>query len=42
MSRLALTHRTPGEVAASVGFLCLPSSGGITGETIAIAGGEVS
>jgi NAD(P)-dependent dehydrogenase (short-subunit alcohol dehydrogenase family) len=33
---------TPAEVAAAVGFLCLPSSASITGETIAIAGGEVS
>ncbi len=33
---------TPAEVAAAVGFLCLPSSGSITGETMAIAGGEVS
>jgi NAD(P)-dependent dehydrogenase (short-subunit alcohol dehydrogenase family) len=33
---------TPQEVAAAVGFLCLPSSASITGETIAIAGGEVS
>jgi NAD(P)-dependent dehydrogenase (short-subunit alcohol dehydrogenase family) len=33
---------TPAEVAAAVGFLCLPSSSSITGETIAIAGGEVT
>lgn len=33
---------TPAEVAASVGFLCLPSSASITGETLAIAGGEVT
>lgn len=33
---------TPAEVAASVGFLCLPSSASITGETLAIAGGEVA
>lgn len=31
----------PEEVAASVLWLCLPSSGSITGQAIAIAGGEV-
>jgi NAD(P)-dependent dehydrogenase (short-subunit alcohol dehydrogenase family) len=29
------------EVAAAVGWLCLPSSGSITGQAIAVAGGEV-
>jgi 3-hydroxybutyrate dehydrogenase len=33
---------TPQEVAAAVGFLCLPSSGTITGTALAIDGGEVS
>ena len=32
---------TPEEVAASVLWLCLPSSGSVTGQAIAIAGGEV-
>ena len=32
---------TPDEVAASVGFLCLPSSASITGQALAIAGGAV-
>ncbi|MES2054958.1 MAG: SDR family NAD(P)-dependent oxidoreductase [Pseudomonadota bacterium] len=32
---------TPEEVAASVLWLCLPDSGSITGQAIAIAGGEV-
>lgn len=31
----------PGEVAQVVGWLCLPSSGSITGQAIAVAGGEV-
>jgi NAD(P)-dependent dehydrogenase (short-subunit alcohol dehydrogenase family) len=31
----------PGEVAATVGWLCLPSSASITGQAIAVAGGEV-
>ena len=31
----------PGEVAATAGWLCLPGSGSITGQAIAIAGGEV-
>ena len=31
----------PGEVAATVAWLCLPGSEGITGQAIAIAGGEV-
>lgn len=31
----------PDEVAAAVGWLCLPSSSAITGQTIAVAGGEV-
>jgi NAD(P)-dependent dehydrogenase (short-subunit alcohol dehydrogenase family) len=31
----------PEEVAAAVGWLCLPSSGSITGQAIAVAGGEV-
>ncbi len=31
----------PDEVAATVGWLCLPSSASITGQAIAIAGGEV-
>jgi NAD(P)-dependent dehydrogenase (short-subunit alcohol dehydrogenase family) len=32
---------TPQEVAAAVLFLCLPESGSITGQAIAVAGGEV-
>ncbi len=32
---------SPEEVAATVGWLCHPSSGSITGQAIAIAGGEV-
>ena len=32
---------TPEEVAAAVGWLCLPESGSITGQAIAIAGGEL-
>jgi len=32
---------TPDEVAATVGWLCLPDSGSITGQAIAIAGGEL-
>ena len=31
----------PEEVAASVGWLCLPASASITGQAIAVAGGEV-
>ena len=31
----------PEEVASAVGWLCLPSSGALTGQAIAIAGGEV-
>jgi NAD(P)-dependent dehydrogenase (short-subunit alcohol dehydrogenase family) len=31
----------PEEVAATVGWLCLPSSASITGQAIAVAGGEV-
>jgi NAD(P)-dependent dehydrogenase (short-subunit alcohol dehydrogenase family) len=31
----------PEEVSASVGWLCLPSSASITGQAIAVAGGEV-
>jgi NAD(P)-dependent dehydrogenase (short-subunit alcohol dehydrogenase family) len=31
----------PDEVAAAVGWLCLPSSASITGQAIAVAGGEV-
>lgn len=36
-------HRlvTPEEVASTVGWLCLPESGAITGQAIAVAGGEV-
>jgi NAD(P)-dependent dehydrogenase (short-subunit alcohol dehydrogenase family) len=32
----------PEEVAAAVGWLCLPSSASITGQAIAVAGGEVT
>jgi NAD(P)-dependent dehydrogenase (short-subunit alcohol dehydrogenase family) len=32
---------TPAEIAAAVGFLCLPSAGAITGQAIVVAGGEV-
>jgi NAD(P)-dependent dehydrogenase (short-subunit alcohol dehydrogenase family) len=32
----------PDEVAAAVGWLCLPSSASITGQAIAVAGGEVT
>jgi 3-hydroxybutyrate dehydrogenase len=32
---------TPDEVAATVGWLCLPESSAITGQAIAIAGGEL-
>jgi NAD(P)-dependent dehydrogenase (short-subunit alcohol dehydrogenase family) len=31
----------PAEVAASVGWLCLPGSSAITGQAIAVAGGEI-
>ena len=31
----------PDEVAATVGWLCQPSSASITGQAIAVAGGEV-
>jgi NAD(P)-dependent dehydrogenase (short-subunit alcohol dehydrogenase family) len=33
---------TPEEVAAAVGYLCLPASGSVTGETLAIDGGETA
>lgn len=33
---------TPEEVAAAVGFLCLPGASSITGETLAIDGGEIA
>ncbi len=33
---------TPEEVAAAVGFLCLPRASSITGETLAIDGGEIA
>lgn len=33
---------TPAEVAAAVVWLCLPESGSITGQAIAVAGGEVT
>jgi NAD(P)-dependent dehydrogenase (short-subunit alcohol dehydrogenase family) len=46
-ARAELTHSNPQgrfiqpeEVADAVGWLCLPSSGSITGQAIAIAGGE--
>jgi NAD(P)-dependent dehydrogenase (short-subunit alcohol dehydrogenase family) len=32
---------TPQEVASAVGFLCLPGASAITGQAIAVAGGEV-
>ncbi len=32
---------TPEEVAATVGWLCLPDSSAVTGQAIAIAGGEI-
>ena len=32
----------PEEVAAAVVWLCAPSSGAVTGQAIAIAGGEVT
>ena len=32
----------PDEVAATVGWLCLPSSSAITGQAIAVAGGEIT
>jgi NAD(P)-dependent dehydrogenase (short-subunit alcohol dehydrogenase family) len=32
---------TPDEVAAAVGFLCLPSAAQVTGQAIVVAGGEV-
>jgi NAD(P)-dependent dehydrogenase (short-subunit alcohol dehydrogenase family) len=31
----------PDEVASAIGWLCLPSSGSVTGQAIAIAGGEI-
>jgi 3-hydroxybutyrate dehydrogenase len=31
----------PEEVAATVGFLCLPGAGGITGQALIVAGGEI-
>jgi ketoreductase len=33
---------TPEEVAAAVAYLCLPSAGSITGQTVAIDGGETA
>lgn len=33
---------TPGEVAAAVGYLCLPAAGSVTGKTLAVDGGEVT
>jgi NAD(P)-dependent dehydrogenase (short-subunit alcohol dehydrogenase family) len=33
---------TPEEVAAAVGYLCLPAAASVTGETLAIDGGEVA
>jgi NAD(P)-dependent dehydrogenase (short-subunit alcohol dehydrogenase family) len=33
---------TPEEVAAAVGFLCLPGASSITGKTLAIDGGEIA
>ena len=33
---------TPEEVAAAVGFLCLPGASSVTGETLAIDGGEIA
>jgi NAD(P)-dependent dehydrogenase (short-subunit alcohol dehydrogenase family) len=32
----------PAEVAAAAAWLCLPSSSGITGQAIVVAGGEVT
>jgi NAD(P)-dependent dehydrogenase (short-subunit alcohol dehydrogenase family) len=32
----------PDEVAAAIGWLCLRSSGSVTGQSIAVAGGEVT
>jgi 3-hydroxybutyrate dehydrogenase len=32
---------TPEEVASAVAFLCLPSAGAVTGQSIVVAGGEV-
>jgi NAD(P)-dependent dehydrogenase (short-subunit alcohol dehydrogenase family) len=32
---------TPQEVAAAVGFLCLPDAAAVTGQAIVVAGGEV-
>ena len=33
---------TPGEVAETVAWLCLPSSAAVTGQSIAVCGGPVS
>jgi len=33
---------TPEEVAATVGWLCLPESAAITGQAISVSGGEVT
>jgi 3-hydroxybutyrate dehydrogenase len=33
---------TPEEVAAAVGYLCLPAAGSVTGKTLAIDGGETA
>ena len=39
---LGLTRSLALGVAASVSWLCLPSSASITGQAIAVAGGEVT
>jgi 3-hydroxybutyrate dehydrogenase len=33
---------TPAEIAAAVGYLCLPAAGSVTGETLTIDGGEMA
>ena len=33
---------TPAEVASAVAWLCLPESQSITGQAVAVAGGEVT